>query len=835
MGVRSRIAGPPSVEVAKTYGTNVPESFRQGEIASQMTPSSPFSPGTPIGPYDGYDRFPRTRDFVTGTNIATRPRSHEQVSFETLKGLIRAYDVARICIRHRIASLRSLDWQLVAADGFGGDVSDAVTLGMACLKRPDRKTLFKPWLSKYLRDVLSYDAGTLYRMRNRGGRVIGLKVIDGTMIAPLQDYWGDSPEPPAEAYVQFANGLPWNWLTRDDLIYEPYDPATESLYGMAPIEDVILNANTDIRFQVYFLQRFTDGNLPAAFAAAPDSWTPEQIEHFQAYWDAMLKGDQAGKHQIKWMPPGSKFEWSNEKDFSDKFSLFLMQKTCAAFSVVPADLGFTEDVNRSSGESQADVQHRVGDLPLAGHIQDILSAFLQDDLGLPLKFAFDLGEEQDDRLAVAQANDIYIKNGTVSNSEVREEVFGWSDTKKVPRFIYSERGGPIPLNALEGLSGDTDPQTAAPVPGAPLPHTAFTVAEGVVTSPPIPGEPLAEQEFGPKALPPAEPVTKDGEATAGITSETGIYGDPLIRDEDDEDPQQAVAKLAAAASKELAAFRRFRAARVKSRDWRDFRFSAVNPVAAHNLNDAGRLEVRKAAGQVAVAGLCVRAADTGRILMLQRALDEDDPAGGKYEMPGGHLEEGEGPRYAAMREWQEETGLNFTDGEWTGTWTSANGIYQGFVYTIPCEEGLDIFARQTGTDPDGDVDGAETIAWWNPADLPGNPAVRPELLADIDAVMAALGCGPATACCGAQCCTGGCCCGSGGCQCGPDPMPADGDESTCPCGTPVVYDEMNGWQHDDGSISHDDGESVSDKMATVTKAAMTDPKALALGRGGPSI
>ena len=203
-----------------------------------------------------------------------------------------------------------------------------------------------------------------------------------------------------------------------------------------------------------------------------------------------------------------------------------------------------------------------------------------------------------------------------------------------------------------------------------------------------------------------------------------------------------------------------------------------------------------------------------------------DPAAGKYEMPGGHLEQGESPRAAATREWQEETGLNFPDGEWTGTWTSANGIYQGFVYTIAREADLDIFARQLGSDPDGDVDGTETIAWWDPADLPDNPAVRPELLENISAVMSALGCteGAAGDCCGADCCAGGCCGGESGCQCGTGDAPAEGDEDTCPCGTPVVYDEMNGWQHADGSISHDDGESVSDKMASVAKAADARPK-----------
>ena len=54
--------------------------------------------------------------------------------------------------------------------------------------------------------------------------------------------------------------------------------------------------------------------------------------------------------------------------------------------------------------------------------------------------------------------------------------------------------------------------------------------------------------------------------------------------------------------------------------------------------------------------------------------------------------------------------------------------------------------------------------------------------------------------------------------CTPDAPPSDGDEATCPCGTPVVYDEMNGWQHADGSVSHDDGEPVSGKMAAIAKA-----------------
>lgn len=754
MSVRSRLAEAP-VPVAKVFGPGVPAAIEAAEARSQMTPSSPFGPGEPIGPYDGFSRTPRSREFVTSVNTSSRPRSHERVSFETLKAIIRSYDVAQICIRHRIASLRSLDWKLIAADGYDGDVTADIAEGKRVLKRPDRKTLFKPWLAKYLRDVLSYDAGTLYKMRNRAGRPVGLKVVDGTMIAPLLDYWGDSPDAPAPAYVQYVNGLPWNWLTRDDLIYEPYDPQADSIYGLAPMEDVLLNANTDIRFQLYFLQRFTEGNLPAAFASAPDSWSPEQIEQFQELWDAFMAGDQSRKHQIRWLPPGSKIAWSNEKDFSDSFSLFLMRKTCASLSVVPADLGFTETVNRSSGESQADVQHRVGDLPLAHHVQDILSAFIQDDLQLPLQFSFDLGEEQDDRVAQAQADDIYLKAAVVGSSEIREMRYGRSDPVPIPRYIYTERAGPIPVSSLLAVAGEIDPATALPAPGSPLPREVFGGTEGVLPNPPIKVMSLAEREFGEAAMPPAPPpqpkmtpdeavpdddgalVVKDGEASAGITSETGLTSYDLIRDDEDEADRQATV------AKEMAAFRRFRSARRKAGEWRDFEFRSVAAVRGHNLNDTGRLTVRKDAGQVAVAGLAVLAADTGRVLMLQRALDDTDPAAGTWEFPGGHIEGTETPLRGAWREWAEETGCVPPPGVQTGTWTSPDGIYQGIVWTIDAEASVPVrsdTAISNPDDPDGDC--AEAVAWWNPETLPGNPVVRPELLAGIGAVMAALGSAP---------------------------------------------------------------------------------------------
>lgn|GEM_PF-885056 len=759
MGVRSRLADLGTVLV-KRFGQNKPTDVAAGETAAGMDVTRPFSPGEPIGPYDGYSRTPRSRDFVPGYNIAARPRSHERVAFETLKGLVEAYDVAQTCIWHRIDSIRALEWSLVPVRGFSGDADTAIDRGMAALEKPDRKTPFPNWLAKWLYDVLAYDAGTLYRMRNRGGRPIGLKVVDGTLVAPLLDYWGDSPEPPAEAYVQYVHGLPWNWLTRDDLVYEPFRPVANSPYGRAPLESVLLNANTDLRFQAYFLQRFTEGNIPEAFASAPETWSPNQIEQFQEYWDAFMLGDQSVKHQIRWIPGGSSIAWSNEKDFQDHFSLFLMRKTCAAFHVVPADLGFTESVNRSSGETQADVQHRVGDLPLIAHIQGILTTFLRKDLGLPLQFLFDTGQEKDDRLAQAQAWEIYISSGMASPDEGREKLLGLpgDPQRPTPRFYATNRLGPVPLLSIQGVSGKVDSETFGPAPDQPVLYQPFVAAPGVV---PAAGTTDAkaslaaedayqlqvrDQLEGQTAQP--GPVAKDGTPTVGVTAETGIVSYDLNgrsgsagrhrAPDDEDDPDEA--QRAELVKRELAAFRNFRAARRRSGAWRDFTFVHTDPVTGHRLNDAGRLAVRKAAGQVAVAGLAVRAADTGRVLMLQRALDDDDPAGGTLEFPGGHIEEGETPLRAAWREWSEETGCIPPPGECTGEWTSSNDIYQGIVWTVTNEACVPVRGdAQVGNPDDPDGDCVEAVMWVDPDHLVDNPMVRPELAADLVLVLTALG------------------------------------------------------------------------------------------------
>lgn len=139
------------------------------------------------------------------------------------------------------------------------------------------------------------------------------------------------------------------------------------------------------------------------------------------------------------------------------------------------------------------------------------------------------------------------------------------------------------------------------------------------------------------------------------------------------------------------------------------------------------------------AGLAVVANDTGRVLMIQRPFAGDDPNSGKWEFPGGHIEDGERPFAAAWREWLEETGIPMRGGldaniaidAYANQWISFDGRYQGFVARIPKESDLQFNCRQD----DGDGSGWNVIAWVHPRDMIDHN-LRPELLNDIDEVTA---------------------------------------------------------------------------------------------------
>jgi 8-oxo-dGTP diphosphatase len=111
--------------------------------------------------------------------------------------------------------------------------------------------------------------------------------------------------------------------------------------------------------------------------------------------------------------------------------------------------------------------------------------------------------------------------------------------------------------------------------------------------------------------------------------------------------------------------------------------------------------------------------EKGRILLGRRAFE---PSAGRWDIPGGFLDENELPLDGLRRELREETGLEIEPAEFLGTWLQP---YAG--RTVLC---LTWLARRTGGDPVAGDDLME-LAWFGPDELPGPAELAFETFVEI--------------------------------------------------------------------------------------------------------
>jgi hypothetical protein len=423
---------------------NIDNKIIQSMQDQGMINNNSWGPGQPIEPNNPLGEEPRQFEYQIGQNIVQRPRSTESISFDTMRDVIENYDVAQMCIEVRQDELRNLDWNIVPYDEEETDkYSSEIKQVRQFFEKPDGHMLFDDFQNMLAYDWLAFDSLAIYPHLTKGGKLGALEPIDGTLITPMIDYYGRIPESPSPAFVQWVNGLPWTWLNRDQLIYRPHRKRTNKLYGMPPTEWMLTTINTDIRHQIYFLQYFTEGSVPEAWINTPDGIRdPEQIKQFQRMYDAVMVGDQSQKHKIKFVPFGSKVVQAKDVKFDVKFPEFMLNKACAAWKVTPAELGFTEKVNKSSGETQENVQFRRSIRPSAKFFEGIYTGIIHKYFGYTnLRFKFLNLDEQEDLLMMAQRDEIYIKSGVVSPDEIRVQRLGLDVDEKqpVPRVFFTTK------------------------------------------------------------------------------------------------------------------------------------------------------------------------------------------------------------------------------------------------------------------------------------------------------------------------------------------------------------------------------------------------------------
>ncbi len=648
---------------------------------------SPFAPGRPLTPYVGYDGAPRSYDYLVGRNLNIEPRDG-RIPYDVLKGVVEGYDIAMACIRYLIRDLQGMPLMFEGLDEASGpSIQKQIKRGKDFLRKPDGVNPWPVWLAKFGWDAFAYDCATIYKQRDDKGRVVALKVIEGQTITPMLNWLGDLNRPPAPAFQQTIMGVPWADFTTDDLIYQLLWPRPSTPYGFPPIESVLLNANTDMRMQAFFLQFFTSGAIPELLLVAPDTVTQDQLEQMQEFWDDLMQGDQTRRFGARFVPGAVTPIQQAMPKFDKDLWESIMRLTVSQYGLAPVNLGLTMDVNKATAGTQMDQQEQNSSAPNIEIIEAMLNQVLQEDLELEISVHFDDGRKKEDRLKEAQAYQIYINSGMISPEKAAEKILGlpFDPKEETPRFIAQP--AVVPVTAIMSTSGHVDPQT-----GAPMQWPAPTQYEWPGAKGPPPPAPSSPPEAKPQAaLPqankaPVPQVPKAENFQSGSTST--VPTTPTYN---------------------------------------------AGQKTSNRRTPTQKPPVKKADGPS--AGLIVYALDTHKVLLLQRGEEIDDTNQGAWEFPGGHLEPGESPWEAAVREWEEEVGVPLASTGYQLLVQEKPG-YTMFLTTIPHQSDVNLKFRVVRNDAlSGNFENAE---WASVEEFSSWPNLRPELEDDRDLIVSVL-------------------------------------------------------------------------------------------------
>lgn len=458
-----------------------------GGFFSPQMPLQPTEPGT----------AGRRFDFQAGYNISTKPRRDSGIDFATLRQFAKFYDILRILIEKRKDQISNFEWSIkptdeaiAAAGGKGAklqtngkpqkpqqDVLDELNkrakAATEFFKFPDGRNSWSAWLRAIVEDMLVLDAITIWPVYE-GNKLAKLETVDPATIKIVIDDSGRTPEPPFPAYQQVLHGVPASDYAKDELLYYMSNPATDRIYGLSKVEQILITIQIGLRREMSQLQFFTEGNVPAALAGVPDNWTSTQIETLQKAFDGMMQGDTGSRRKL-WFVPGDaakniKQLVSEEATLKAEFDEWIIRIMCFAFGLSPQP--FIKEMNRATAFTAASEARDEGLGPQLTFLKGMIDAIIKNGLKIEgVEFAWSIDQEND---PTAQSNidDMQLRSGLRSVDELRQrdglDAIGMTPAIYLPtgpvfvKDLIAEKVGPAQQAGIAQQTADKPPPQMPP-------------------------------------------------------------------------------------------------------------------------------------------------------------------------------------------------------------------------------------------------------------------------------------------------------------------------------------------------------------------------------------
>jgi hypothetical protein len=446
--------------------TNVGVSYgRPANLNVDNSGANWFGPLQPLRPLAPPEVAGRAWDFAPGYNLQTNPRVGEGVDFATLRAMADALPQLRLIVERRKDQMSRMQWVVRARHDGPGKRPKAAQLSPATrslirdvesfFQRPSNDFGWRDWLRVLTEDLLVIDAPSLYCERNGLGELMGLRPLDGATIKRVVDDWGGTPRPfiwdgstfewlgqqvtPANfdqlgfvirgdlvyppAYQQILKGLPAVNYTALGLLYKPLNRRNGRVFGHSPVEQVLSTVNIALRRSQSQLEYFREGNMPEGLYSLPETWTPDQVQRYQDYFDNMFVGNLGARRQLKFMAGGGKSSYVplKEPPLKSELDEWLVRIICFAFSYPPS--AFVELSNRSIAEEHQRTAEREGLEPLKAWVSDLANEIISDELDPSgtIEFAF-VEEGEIDPEKQAKILSTLVSGGILTANEARERL-----------------------------------------------------------------------------------------------------------------------------------------------------------------------------------------------------------------------------------------------------------------------------------------------------------------------------------------------------------------------------------------------------------------------------
>lgn len=335
----------------------------------------------------------------------------------------------------------SLDWDIVPEEEYEYDwVEDGIKEIKHFLKHPNHNDEpFQNVIRALIKDILEIDAGVLVKVYTTGSydfeniepksgapllkekgqrKMVELYARDGSSFLKEIDKFGF-----VRGYWQYSYQIPAHpmWFDKEEIIYISEHTRSMSCYGYARTQGV-LDIIKSLHYATLYNKRFfEETTIPDGALSLLDT-NEVEMKAFLDWWNGEFK---AQPHKmavinkdIKWQP----FSTTNKELEFLETQKWYYRMVIGMFGLTPAEMGITDDLNKATAATQAELSKRKGIRPFLRIIEDAINTGIIPEFnieGVKFQFIYDDPGEKNSKLVNWKME---LDMGIKTINEVRNEI-----------------------------------------------------------------------------------------------------------------------------------------------------------------------------------------------------------------------------------------------------------------------------------------------------------------------------------------------------------------------------------------------------------------------------